>query len=94
MHTCKHSILYFEIKVKVICSYLSIFDILCNFRYETSNGVSRSETAELKNLGTDQEAIAIRGVISWTDNEGNKYNLEFVADENGFQPKGDHLPHN
>ncbi|KAG4077583.1 hypothetical protein HA402_003010 [Bradysia odoriphaga] len=63
-----------------------------NFAYETSDGVSRSEQAELKNPGTEQEALSVRGTITWTAADGVQYTLNYIADENGFQPSGDHLP--
>ncbi|XP_037044867.1 endocuticle structural protein SgAbd-6-like [Bradysia coprophila] len=63
------------------------------FAYEQSDGVSRSEEAVLKNAGTEQEAIEVRGTISWTAPDGEVYTLNFVADENGYRPEGAHLPH-
>ncbi|KAI9558077.1 hypothetical protein GHT06_014830 [Daphnia sinensis] len=33
-----------------------------------------------------------RGSSYWVSPEGEKFTLTWVADENGFQPKGDHLP--
>ncbi|XP_030386430.1 endocuticle structural protein SgAbd-6-like [Scaptodrosophila lebanonensis] len=65
-----------------------------NFAYETSDGVTRQEQAELKNAGTDQEALSVRGSVSWVAPDGQTYTLNYIADENGFQPQGDHLPHN
>jgi len=63
------------------------------FAYETSDGVSRSEQAELKNPGTEQEALSVRGTITWIAADGVQYTLNYIADENGFQPQGEHLPH-
>lgn len=63
-----------------------------NFAYETSDGVSRQEQAELKNAGTEQEALVVRGTIKWVAADGQEYTLNYIADENGFQPQGDHLP--
>lgn len=62
------------------------------FRYETSDGTSRQEQGELKNAGTENEALVVRGSISWIGDDGKQYTITFVADENGFQPQGDHLP--
>lgn len=62
------------------------------FAYETSDGVSRSEEAELKNAGSENEAMSVRGSITWTSPEGLTFTLNYIADENGFQPQGDHLP--
>lgn len=55
--------------------------------------MTRQEEAELKNVGTEQEAIVIRGSVSWVAPDGQTYTLNYIADENGFQPIGDHLPH-
>jgi len=63
-----------------------------NFAYETSDGVSRSEQAELKNVGTEQEALSVKGTVTWIAADGVEYTLNYIADENGFQPEGAHLP--
>lgn len=61
-------------------------------RFETSDGQSRQEQAELKNVGTDEEAISVKGSYSWVAEDGQTYTVNFVADENGYQPEGAHLP--
>lgn len=61
-------------------------------RYETSDGINRQEQAELKNAGTDHAALAVRGTIQWVAPDGQTYSLNYVADENGYQPEGVHLP--
>jgi len=63
-----------------------------NFAYETSDGVSQSEQAELKNVGTEQEALSVKGTVTWIAADGVEYTLNYIADENGFQPEGAHLP--
>lgn len=63
-----------------------------NFAYETSDGVAREESALLKNVGTEQEALVVRGSIQWTAPNGEQFNLRYVADENGYQPEAAHLP--
>lgn len=66
--------------------------IFLPFRFETSDGVSRKETATVKNLGTKEEAISVEGSVSWVGPDGVHYTLNYLADENGFQPEGKHLP--
>ncbi|XP_001851251.2 endocuticle structural glycoprotein SgAbd-2 [Culex quinquefasciatus] len=61
------------------------------YAYETSNGIAHEEQGALKNLGEEQAQVA-QGRFSYADPEGNKISLQYVADENGFQPQGDHLP--
>ncbi|CAO1344531.1 unnamed protein product [Diamesa serratosioi] len=63
-----------------------------NFAYETSDGVSRQETAELKNVGTETEALVVRGSYSFVADDGQTYTVTYIADENGFQPSAPHIP--
>ena len=60
--------------------------------FETSDGISRQESAMINNLGTDHEAISVQGMVTFTGDDGNIYTLNYKADENGFQPEGAHLP--
>lgn len=47
---------------------------------------------ELKNTGTSDELLAVRGSYRYKDPEGNDIVITYIADENGFIPQGDHLP--
>ncbi|XP_017775409.1 PREDICTED: flexible cuticle protein 12-like [Nicrophorus vespilloides] len=60
--------------------------------YETSNGISASEEGYVINAGTENEAIAVRGQFSYIGADGQTYTVTYVADENGFQPQGEHIP--
>ncbi|ALC43213.1 Cpr65Aw, partial [Drosophila busckii] len=62
------------------------------FSFETSDGISRHETAKLQHAGTPQEAISVQGSVNWVGPDGVQYKLNYLADENGFQPQGEHLP--
>ncbi|GJQ70341.1 hypothetical protein Trydic_g22775 [Trypoxylus dichotomus] len=61
------------------------------YGYETSNGISAEEEGNLLNEGSENESIAVRGRYSFVI-DGVTYTVEYVADENGFQPKGAHIP--
>ncbi|XP_030386433.1 cuticle protein CP14.6-like [Scaptodrosophila lebanonensis] len=63
-----------------------------NFAVETSDGKSHQEQGELKNVGTENEAIVVRGSFSYVGDDGQTYTITYLADENGFQPEGAHLP--
>jgi Insect cuticle protein len=63
-----------------------------NFAFEQSDGNTRTEEGTLKNAGTETEAISVKGSFSFVDAEGKTYTVNYIADENGFQPTGDHLP--
>lgn len=63
-----------------------------NFAFDTSDGISRQEQAELKNVGAEDEAMVVRGSFSYTGDDGIVYTINYIADENGFRPQGAHLP--
>lgn len=59
---------------------------------ETSDGKSHQEEGQLKHLGPDQDALAVRGFYTYLGDDGQTYTVNYVADENGYQPEGAHLP--
>ncbi|KAJ8731539.1 hypothetical protein PYW07_004703 [Mythimna separata] len=62
-----------------------------DFGYQTSNGIAGQESGALKAVG-DGAAIAVQGQNSYTAPNGEQISLTYIADENGFQPQGAHLP--
>ncbi|EDV51106.1 larval cuticle protein 65Ag1 [Drosophila erecta] len=62
------------------------------YSFETSNGINAQEQGKLQNAGTDYEAISARGSFSYIGDDGQTYTVTYIADENGFQPQGAHLP--
>ncbi|XP_055641877.1 endocuticle structural glycoprotein SgAbd-8-like [Toxorhynchites rutilus septentrionalis] len=62
------------------------------WNYETGNGIIAEEQGFLKNPGSEQEAQVAQGEYSYTSPEGQLIRVQYIADENGFQPIGDHLP--
>ncbi|XP_053687483.1 endocuticle structural glycoprotein ABD-5-like [Sabethes cyaneus] len=63
-----------------------------NFKYDTSNGIQRIEQAQLKNFGGDINALVVRGSYSYLGADGQTYTVNYIADENGFQPEAPHIP--
>lgn len=62
------------------------------YSYETSNRITAQEQGQLNNAGTDNEAIAVRGQFQYVGPDGVTYTVTYIADENGFQPQGAHIP--
>ncbi|EDW93604.1 larval cuticle protein 65Ag1 [Drosophila yakuba] len=62
------------------------------FAVETSDGKSHQEEGQLKDVGTDHEALVVRGSYAYVGDDGQTYSIQYLADENGFQPEGAHLP--
>ncbi|XP_059217315.1 larval cuticle protein 65Ag1-like [Stomoxys calcitrans] len=63
-----------------------------NFAYATSDGITAQEEGHLQNIGSENEAISVKGQYSYTGDDGQTYTVTYTADENGFQPQGAHLP--
>ncbi|XP_044751924.1 larval cuticle protein LCP-30-like [Coccinella septempunctata] len=62
------------------------------YSYQTQNGINAEEQGKLENAGSNNEAIRATGSFSYTGPDNVIYSVEYRADENGFQPKGTHLP--
>ncbi|XP_066250126.1 pupal cuticle protein 20-like [Euwallacea similis] len=58
-----------------------------NWLYETGNGINADETGDARGDGTKAN-----GQFSYTSPEGQRINLQYTADENGFRPVGSHIP--
>ncbi|KAH8302921.1 hypothetical protein KR044_011924 [Drosophila immigrans] len=63
-----------------------------SFLHQLDDGTTFTEQGELKNVNTENESLAVRGSFSWVAPDGETYTVTYVADENGFQPQGAHLP--
>ncbi|XP_047991037.1 vegetative cell wall protein gp1-like isoform X2 [Leguminivora glycinivorella] len=46
----------------------------------------------VKNSNSENAALEINGDYSYTGDDGKNYRITYIADENGYQPQGDHLP--
>lgn len=80
--------------------------ISLSYSYESANGIKQQSSGFHKKVlvpllrsdgsdgGEQREAdvIVVTGSYSYTDPDGNIITVNYVADENGFQPTGDHLP--
>ncbi|XP_075161485.1 larval cuticle protein 65Ag1-like [Haematobia irritans] len=62
------------------------------YDYATSDGTESQAEGHVINVGTEEEGIAIKGSYSFVGDDGQTYTVNYVADENGFQPTGAHLP--
>ncbi|KAH8379240.1 hypothetical protein KR009_003832 [Drosophila setifemur] len=62
------------------------------YNWETSDGQSANSEGVLNNVGSDHESLAVKGSFSFIGDDGQTYTINYIADENGFQPQGAHLP--
>ncbi|CAB3364637.1 Hypothetical predicted protein [Cloeon dipterum] len=72
------------------------FDGSYKFGYETANGIQADESGYVKPIQSDDpentQAQVAEGSYSYTGDDGQRYTVTYVADENGFQAQGEHLP--
>lgn len=61
------------------------------YSFETGNGISADQKGDLKKVG-DVDAIEVHGQFQYPGEDGQNIQLTYVADENGYQPQGAHLP--
>ncbi|BFF99380.1 larval cuticle protein 65Ag1-like [Drosophila madeirensis] len=62
------------------------------YNVQTSDGKSVSEEGHLEDVGTEEEAIVVRGSFSYVGDDGQTYTINYIADKNGYQPQGAHIP--
>jgi len=65
-----------------------------SFSYETSDGTQAQERGYLKppQAGSDEPIQVAEGSYAFISPEGQNFRLNYLADENGFQPAADYLP--
>ncbi|XP_005185676.1 endocuticle structural protein SgAbd-6-like [Musca domestica] len=62
------------------------------YYYEGADGAKRQEMGFVNNAGTEEEALVVKGSYRYIDANGQEVLVEYIADENGFQPHGTIIP--
>lgn len=62
-----------------------------NYVIELDDGQVQQQQGQLRGSG-DEQAIVQTGNFAWVSPEGEQIAVQYVADENGYQPTGNHLP--
>ncbi|XP_019769006.1 cuticle protein CP14.6 [Dendroctonus ponderosae] len=63
-----------------------------SYAVQTSDGFNNAVIGEVKNQDTQEESLAVEGQYSYVGDDGKTYTVYYKADENGFQPSGEHIP--
>ncbi|XP_023014351.1 uncharacterized protein [Leptinotarsa decemlineata] len=64
-----------------------------HYIYETENEILGEEEGHLVNKGQKDEYMDVKGFYKYIGNDNVEYKVEYTVDsENGFVPKGDHIP--
>ena len=61
-------------------------------KYETANGINYQEDGSSNKANGEEAAISSQGSFGYNAPDGTPIQLTWVADKNGFQPQGAHLP--
>nr|CAD7600021.1 unnamed protein product [Timema genevievae] len=62
-----------------------------NWAFRSNDGVDRQESGLLKNVNSANPSLSVSGTYTYVV-DGKTISVSYVADENGFQPKGAHIP--
>ncbi|XP_029162569.1 endocuticle structural glycoprotein SgAbd-2-like isoform X2 [Nylanderia fulva] len=65
---------------------------LYNYTYNIDTSIEAQEEGHFNNVGSNQEILEAQGSYNYSDNKGNTFEVSYIANENGFQPEGAHLP--
>ncbi len=67
------------------------FDRAFDYAFEAANGIEQEAVGEMKKVG-DAEVMVMRGRYEYTGDDGERYEVDWYADETGFHPTARHLP--
>ncbi|XP_061710342.1 larval cuticle protein 1-like isoform X1 [Cydia pomonella] len=66
------------------------------YNYETEDGIKKNENGELRTVNDEdnkpQQVVVVHGSYSYADELGQQHSVNYVADENGFQPESADIP--
>ncbi|XP_013116552.1 larval cuticle protein 65Ag1-like [Stomoxys calcitrans] len=79
-------------EVEIVKSESDVGPESFSYNWETSDGAKAEASGQLRNVGSENESIAVKGSYSFVGDDGQTYTVTYVADDNGFQPSGAHLP--
>ncbi|CAD7013191.1 endocuticle structural glycoprotein SgAbd-3 [Ceratitis capitata] len=68
------------------------YDGKFHYHYELGDGSKASQDGVLKNVDPEHQGESIEGKFAFVGDDGKEYLVSYIADENGYQPIGDHLP--
>lgn len=62
------------------------------YSYETGDGTKSFLEGEVKEVENEEFVNVVRGSYTYVGDDGKTYTVNYVADENGFQAEGEHIP--
>ncbi|XP_039957924.1 endocuticle structural glycoprotein SgAbd-3 [Bactrocera tryoni] len=68
------------------------YDGKFHYHYELGDGSKASQDGVLKKVDAEHDGESIEGKFAFVADDGKEYLVSYIADENGYQPVGAHLP--
>ncbi|CAH1104435.1 unnamed protein product [Psylliodes chrysocephalus] len=68
------------------------FDGTYQWSFQADNGISAQETSQIKNSNSQEPVEETQGNFEYTAPDGSSIQVRYIANEDGFQPQGAHLP--
>lgn len=65
---------------------------ILSFSFQADNGISAQETSQIKNSNSQEPVEETQGNFEYTAPDGSSIQVRYIANEDGFQPQGAHLP--
>ncbi|KPJ13959.1 Larval cuticle protein LCP-17 [Papilio machaon] len=62
------------------------------YAYETGNGIAAQAEGIVKNPNSEAATLEVKGSVRYTSPDGTPVETTYVADENGYQAQGSHIP--
>nr|AAV73780.1 cuticle protein 13 [Antheraea yamamai] len=60
---------------------------LYNYAFEQSDGTKQEQHGELRNAGTENESLFVKGSFTWIGPDGVTYIVRYEAGEEGYKPE-------
>ncbi|XP_014099673.1 endocuticle structural glycoprotein SgAbd-3 [Bactrocera oleae] len=80
-------------EVKLISNEAMVeYDGKFHYHYELGDGSKASQDGVLKKVDAEHDGESIEGKFAFVADDGKEYLVSYIADENGYQPVGEHLP--
>ncbi|KAG7299461.1 hypothetical protein JYU34_016421 [Plutella xylostella] len=82
---------YAEKSASIVRLDNEITDNSYHYLYQTDNGIAAEESGVVE-PNVNGGGTRARGFYEYIGDDGQKYRVDYTADENGFRPTGAHLP--